>query len=179
MKRVAAALVVLVAVLTLVEYASGADLGIDQLLVTDHGWPHSSRYPGRMAPVTALAFIAAALALALLDLPFRPRTHPAEALATQLLDGGRADHAAIADQHDVAQAELLAQLVGLRQEGGGIGGVAVEHRDRHRAAAAIAQQAPVDLQLALLAVATVAARRQRAAVALEVARRQIVERQAA
>ena len=113
------------------------------------------------------------------DLAALQRGDPAEAFGLQLLDRSLRDHAAIADQHHVVQAELAAQLVGLRQQGRRVGGVALEHRDRHRTAAPVGQQSPVDLQLALLAVAVVAARGQRAVAALEVARGQVVQRQAA
>src|SRR5205823_10116371 len=40
------------------------------------------------------------------DLAALERGDPAEVLTTQLLDRGLADHAAVADHHDVAQAEL-------------------------------------------------------------------------
>jgi PAS domain S-box-containing protein len=60
--------------LTLLEYATGASLGIDRMLVTvrDGIAPH----PGRMAPATATAHLAAGMALLLLTAGarrFRPR----------------------------------------------------------------------------------------------------------
>ena len=75
------------------------------------------------------------------------------------------------------QREALLDLVDLRGERPGIGGVALEYLDRHRAAVRRAQQAVDDLQLALLAVAVVAALRQFAAAPLDIARRHVVEHQ--
>lgn len=53
--RVSAGVVVLVSALTLSQYLFHVDLGIDQLLFTDHA--AGSLYPGRMSPATALAFL--------------------------------------------------------------------------------------------------------------------------
>ncbi len=53
------------------------------------------------------------------------------------------------------------------------------HRHRHRAATRVGEQAVVDLQQALLAVAVVAERGQRAGGTFEVTRRQVVQHQAA
>ena len=75
------------------------------------------------------------------------------------------------------QREALLDLVDLRGERARIGGVALEYLDRHRAAVRRAQQAVDDLQLALLAVAVVAALRQFAAAPLHIARRHVVEHQ--
>ena len=69
-----------------------------------------------------------------------------------------------------AEREALLDLVDLRGERARIGGVALEYLDRHRAAVRRAQQAVDDLQLALLAVAVVAALRQFAAAPLHIAR---------
>lgn len=49
-------LVALIALLTLAEYALGADLGIDQLLIHAPADFHGAPFPGRMAPVTAVGF---------------------------------------------------------------------------------------------------------------------------
>jgi len=62
--RLCAALVLLVATLTLIEYAFGLDLRIDELLFSDLNTPHAL-HPGRMAPATAVAFLLASLALML------------------------------------------------------------------------------------------------------------------
>lgn len=50
-----ASLALLIAASTLIEYAAGLGLGIDQLLFVDPGDVHTS-YPGRMSPVAAAAF---------------------------------------------------------------------------------------------------------------------------
>jgi PAS domain S-box-containing protein len=61
-----AAFTVLLGLLTLVEYVSGWDLGIDQLLFKDTLTPENL-YPGRMSPVTALNFCLLGFSLCLLD----------------------------------------------------------------------------------------------------------------
>jgi len=77
--------------------------------------------------------------------------------------------AAVADQDEAFEIELLAHLVDLREQGLRIAGVAFEHRDRHGDALRIGQQAVVDLAFAFLAVAVVAERRQWTRHPLEVA----------
>ncbi|MFI2629196.1 SpoIIE family protein phosphatase [Streptomyces collinus] len=57
--RAAAVLVALLGVLTLAEYAIGADLGIDELLFTDDTVYQETDPPGRMAPNTTAALMAA------------------------------------------------------------------------------------------------------------------------
>jgi len=66
------------------------------------------------------------------------------------------DHPSIADQHHVLEREARLDFVDLGAERARIGGVALEHLDRHRATVGSAQQAVDDLQLALLAVAVIA-----------------------
>ena len=66
------------------------------------------------------------------------------------------DHPAVADQHHAREREAALDLVDLRTERARIGGVALEHFNRHRATVRSAQQAIDDLQLTLLAVAAVA-----------------------
>ena len=75
--------------------------------------------------------------------------------------------------------ETALDLVDLRGERARVGGVALEHFDRHRAAVRRAQQTVDDLQLALLAVAIVAEPGEFAAAPLQVARRHVVEHQRA
>jgi PAS domain S-box-containing protein len=62
--------------LTLIEYVFGAELGIDQLLFSDH----SPLNPGRMAPNTATCFVLLGTALLLPEQP-RRRWQMAEAMA--------------------------------------------------------------------------------------------------
>lgn len=65
--RACAALVILLALITLAEYLLNTDFGVDQLFFRDvwNGEPGS--YPGRMAPATALCFLLAGSALLGLD----------------------------------------------------------------------------------------------------------------
>jgi PAS domain S-box-containing protein len=60
--RACAAVVLALGVAVCVEYAFGADFGIDQLLGPDYVLTHTSN-PGRMSPVAALCFIAAGFAV--------------------------------------------------------------------------------------------------------------------
>ena len=73
----------------------------------------------------------------------------------------------------------MPQLVDLRAHGGRVRGVAVEHLHRHRTALGVAQQPELDLQLAALAVARVAAPPQRTAAPFQPHRRQVVKHQGA
>ncbi|HEV7487650.1 MAG TPA: PAS domain-containing sensor histidine kinase [Thermoanaerobaculia bacterium] len=65
------AVVLAIGTLTIVEYLSGHDFGIDQLLFTDPAGVAGTLSPGRMAPTTAINFLLTGLALLLLDLPGR------------------------------------------------------------------------------------------------------------
>ena len=94
-------------------------------------------------------------------------------------DARLGDHAAVADQHHMAEAEALLELVDLRRQRHRIAGVAVEHLDGDRATVRGAEQAVDDLQRALLAVTAVATFGQRTAASLHVARRDVVEHQCA
>ena len=71
--------------------------------------------------------------------------------------------------------KVLAQLHDLRHQRLGIGGIALVDRDGHRATGARGQQAVVDLQLVLLAVAVMTDLTQRAVRAFEVAGGQVIE----
>jgi His Kinase A (phospho-acceptor) domain len=65
--RGCAALVVLIGVLTLTEYAFGWDLHIDEWLFRDAVDAPGTSHPGRMAPLTALGFVLLGLAELTLD----------------------------------------------------------------------------------------------------------------
>src|SRR5438477_6400630 len=73
--------VVLVAVLTLGEYAVGRDLGIDELLFADTQRGLGTPFPGRMGVNTALSFVLLGLALLGLDVEARGGWRPAQFLA--------------------------------------------------------------------------------------------------
>jgi signal transduction histidine kinase len=67
-----------IAVLTLVQYVSGLDFGIDQLLTRDAG-PAPLSFHGRMAPAAALNFLLLGAAMVLLSVP-RPPHRTAQVL---------------------------------------------------------------------------------------------------
>lgn len=61
--------------LTLFEYLSGHDLGIDELLAADLGTPANHFMPGRLAPATAVCFVLLGGAVVLMTIPGRQRLH--------------------------------------------------------------------------------------------------------
>jgi PAS domain S-box-containing protein len=75
-----ASLVAVLGLLTLVEYVSGWNLGIDQLLFAELSGAVQTIDPGRMAPNTALNFLLIGLALLLLDVQTRRGHRPAQYL---------------------------------------------------------------------------------------------------
>jgi signal transduction histidine kinase len=82
-----AAFIVLLGGLTLLQYATGWSLGIDESLVDDFRDVESSRFPGRMSPIAATYFVLLGGALLTLDLTFklRRRFHPATWLLAPIL----------------------------------------------------------------------------------------------
>jgi PAS domain S-box-containing protein len=78
--QVCALLALLAGLLTLCEYATGWDLGIDQWLFQEPAAAVETLHPGRMAPATALNFVLLGAALLLLDAEVR-RQRPAQWLA--------------------------------------------------------------------------------------------------
>jgi signal transduction histidine kinase len=78
---VCAALVMAFGTLTLVEYLFGVNLGLDDLLVTDRAYDVELGYPGRMAPNTALCFVAISVALLCVELKTRVVGWPSQYLA--------------------------------------------------------------------------------------------------
>lgn len=61
LSRFASVIVLIIGVVTLFQYAMGIDLGLDEWLVKDRH--NVTQFPGRMSPVTAMAFILSGLAL--------------------------------------------------------------------------------------------------------------------
>ena len=70
-------LVLAIGVATLAEYLLGMELGIDQLLMHSE----AGHYPGRMAPLTAIALVCLGSALLLLDIRPTARGRPSEWLS--------------------------------------------------------------------------------------------------
>ncbi len=105
---------------------------------------------------------------------------PADAIEfAHLLDALLADHAAVADHHELLDTEALAQALDLGRQRQTVADVALVHRHRDRAAAHIGEQAVVDLERAFAPVAAVADPGQRTGGAFEVTRRQVVQHQRA
>lgn len=67
--NLAACGVLLIGVLTMLEYFLDVQLGIDEFIVTDFPSPESQLYPGRMAPMASVCF--GLIGLALIDLNFK------------------------------------------------------------------------------------------------------------
>jgi len=76
--RLLAWLAMLIGAATSVEYATGWDLAVDQLIFNEPAHAFGTSSPGRMAPVTAGVFVAIGLALLLLDWEPRPGQRPAQ-----------------------------------------------------------------------------------------------------
>ena len=96
----------------------------------------------------------------------------------ELFEGGGVrvgDHRPVADQDHPVDPEPLPDRVEQLRDGARVSGVPGVDLHRHRTTIGRAHQPPVDLQLAVLAVAAVPERGQRAAAALEVGRGQVVE----
>jgi diguanylate cyclase (GGDEF)-like protein/PAS domain S-box-containing protein len=79
--RFLALLVTLIGAGTLFEYVFGSDLRIDQLLFNDPKGSLGTSSPGRLAPMTATAFIALGLALIWLDRKWRRGSHSSQILS--------------------------------------------------------------------------------------------------
>ena len=91
-------------------------------------------------------------------------------------DAGAGDHAAVTDHDHLAQPELAVHDIEDLGERGGVGGAALEHPDRDRAALRVGEQPVLDLQLAFLAVPGVAECPERAAPALQPGAGQVEQR---
>lgn len=78
LKQVCAVVVALIGLLTLSQYLSGWNFGIDQLLFKEPAGAFDTTSPNRMAPSTALVFLLIGLSLLLLDRETRHGLRPAE-----------------------------------------------------------------------------------------------------
>ena len=88
--------------------------------------------------------------------PFRAqRGNPVETLRPQLVNARLRNHAAVAHDRELGDAELLPHPLEGGQQRFRIAGAAFKHRHGHGHARPVGQQAVVDLELALLAVAVV------------------------
>lgn len=85
--RACAAIVGLIALLTLSEYAFGWELGIDQILFQDNVTAIAS-HPGRVAPMTAFNFIVLATALLSMDIETHSGHRPAQWLVIAVAISG-------------------------------------------------------------------------------------------
>ncbi|GEM_PF-1731989 len=74
-------IIILVAALTLYEYAKGVNIGIDEIFLKDDPGAAFTTHPGRMAVTTAVSFILISAALLLLDVKVRRKYYPAQYLA--------------------------------------------------------------------------------------------------
>jgi PAS domain S-box-containing protein len=79
--QLCAGLVALLGLFTILEYACGWNLAMDNTLFPESTGATQTSSPGRMAPATAGSFLFAGLALLLLDRRTRRGTHPAQLLA--------------------------------------------------------------------------------------------------
>ncbi len=93
----------------------------------------------------------------------------------EVFDSRLRQHPAVPYQHNTRQPELLAQLVYLIGDRGGVSRVSRVHLHAHGAPVAVGQYAVDDDEPALLAVTVVSAPRQRAGAALVVAAADVVE----
>ena len=75
-----AALVASLGIITTIEYVSGLNLRIDQLIFQQDAGAIATSHPGRMSPGTATTFLALGLALLLLDGETRRGKRPAQVL---------------------------------------------------------------------------------------------------
>jgi hypothetical protein len=96
-----------------------------------------------------------------------------------LADAGMGDEAAVAHHDHAGEAKARLELLHLGGEGHRVGGVALEHFDRDRAALAVAEQTIDDLEPVRTVVAAVAEPAQRAAAPFEIGRAHVIEHQRA
>jgi hypothetical protein len=104
---------------------------------------------------------------------------PVEADGTQRLDPGGREHPPVAHEDDPLEAKADPQLLDRSGHGRGIAGVARHDLDCDRAARRVGEEAVLDLEGALLAVAGIAEMGERAVAPLDVAGGEVVEDEAA
>lgn len=79
--RICASVVASIGILTLYEYLSGNNLGIDQIFFTEPAGAVFTTYPGRMALITAVNFILIGAAILSLDLKTKSEHYPSQFLS--------------------------------------------------------------------------------------------------
>src|SRR6266540_1101516 len=89
------------------------------------------------------------------------------------------DHAAVANEHHIGQAESLTQFIDLGGDGFGIGGVTGKYFDSDRASGSVGEQAKDDLQFTGFVVPRVTEFAKRTVATFEVSGGQIIKYQAA
>ncbi len=80
-RRLLAAVVAVIGLLTMCEYLVGWDIGIDQLLVREAPGARGTAIPGRMGPIAAMNTVVAGIALLLIDLPLQRGRWTGQSLA--------------------------------------------------------------------------------------------------
>jgi hypothetical protein len=88
------------------------------------------------------------------------------------------DHAAVANQHHIGEAESLAQLIDLGGDGFGIGSIASKNFNGDRASGGVGEEAKNDLQCTGLVVSRMTEFGERTVAPFEVSGGQIIEHQA-
>src|SRR5680860_11521 len=115
-----------------------------------------------------------------LDLRCPERADPTHAAdLSERLDARRGDHAAVTDHHHLVEPKALPQLVDRGDERARIRGVAGKDLDRQGPALDVGHEPVVDLRLAPLLIARIAPFGESATAALDIGRRQVVEREPA
>ena len=85
------------------------------------------------------------------------------------------NHAAVANQHHIGEAEPLAQFIDLGSDGLGVGGIAGKYFDSHRASGSVGEQTKDDLRRAGFVVPRVTKFSQRTVTPFKVSGGQVIQ----